>query len=170
MTHLFLVQSNDTWQIKFAHERQRLLKVLDGDVAIEHIGSTSIPGLMAKPIIDIIVGVASTSKLKPAQKVVCELGYVLEGSRDGHYWLSSPSPDNRHYIIHLVVKNDQEWQNRISFRDYLRLNPSMARKYQDLKRELAIKYAHDLDAYTFGKASFVTNIINLARAHLKNPL
>lgn len=82
MTHLFLVQSDDTWQIKFAHERQRLLKVLDGDVAIEHIGSTSIPGLMAKPIIDIIIGVASTSKLKPAQKVVCELGYVLEVRRE----------------------------------------------------------------------------------------
>lgn len=160
--HVFLVQPDATWQTKFAHEKQRLLRRL-GDVAIEHIGSTSISGLIAKPIIDIIIGVASMRKLKPAQKVICELGYVLEGSREGHYWLSSPSPDNRHYIIHLVVKNGQEWKKRISFRDYLRLNPSSAREYQDLKQELAIKYAHDLDAYTFGKAFFVATIISLAK-------
>jgi len=160
--HVLLVQSDDTWQIKFALEKQRLLKFLD-DVTIEHIGSTSIPGLMAKPIIDIIIGVASANKLELTQKMACEIGYALEGSREGHYWLSAPSPDNRQYVIHLVVKNGQEWQNRISFRDYLLLNPEITKEYQALKQNLALKYAHDLDAYTFGKASFVANVIRLAK-------
>lgn len=161
--HVNLVQPSDTWQAKFDDEKQRLLNTLV-DVDIEHIGSTSIPNLLAKPTIDMIVGVTSASNLKSAQKVLCELGYVAEGERAEHYWLSLPLANDRQYIIHLVIKGGQEWRKRISFRDYLLQHPSAVKEYQALKQRLASEYEHDIDNYTFGKAAFVTHIINLAKA------
>ena len=116
--------------------------------------------MAAKPSIDILIGIISETDRDRTTNLLQNAGYVVEGSRDGHTWLSCPSAEKRDFITHLVVADGAEWNRRLSFRDYLLIHPEVAEAYMELKKDLAAKYPHNLDAYTSGKANFVRDICN----------
>jgi GrpB-like predicted nucleotidyltransferase (UPF0157 family) len=161
---VILVTANPDWEKEFLVERKRIRSISSLDLVIEHIGSTSIPNMSAKPTIDMLVGVSTETELDDVFNNLIKFGYVLEGRRnsDTHSWLSFPTPEKRKYIIHLVIKGDEEWTKRINFRDYLISHPEVAEQYNTLKLQLAMKYPNNLEEYTKGKAAFVSDIVATA--------
>lgn len=154
-----LLRYDPQWPAKFSVERARLHTVLGAETPIEHIGSTSIEGLEAKPIIDILVGSGSSRDEARILGLLLGLGYVEEGARPGHRWLCWPAPEHRTFIIHLVPFAGDIWHARLTFRDRLRQFPELRRAYADLKRGLAKTHADDLNAYTAAKFSFVHGVV-----------
>jgi GrpB-like predicted nucleotidyltransferase (UPF0157 family) len=156
---VYIAAADPVWPQQFIEERTRLLYHIP-NAHIEHIGSTAVPHLRAKPIIDIIVGAPTEDLLATYIQSLSELGYFIEGKRNNHQWLSWPSPTRRKFIIHLVVFDDEEWRRRLAFRDHLRINKVATKAYQNLKLKLATVYKDDIDAYTAAKAQFVQDILN----------
>ena len=147
----------------FAEEAVLLRRVVgDYVVAIEHIGSTAICGILAKPIIDIAVGV---EKLTDGEKCVVPLeniGYEYRGEHGiaRRFYFVKGEPRTHH--LHLVEKDSDFWRSHLLFRDYLRAHPAVAKEYENLKLELARKYANDRDAYLYGKTDFIENVLKIA--------
>ncbi|WP_313813269.1 GrpB family protein [Glutamicibacter sp.] len=106
---------------------------LDWDTRIEHIGSTSVPGLPAKDVVDILIGVRP-ERIQPIAQELKKRGYDLEGSFSDHCWLSLPSRHNRQSIFHIVHLNSRRWTRRIAFRDLLRESSSARAKYLAVKQ------------------------------------
>jgi GrpB-like predicted nucleotidyltransferase (UPF0157 family) len=128
--------------------------------SIEHVGSTAIPGLRAKPVIDIMVGVETLAGSRGAIPVLEELGYLYWPYKaDVMHWLCKPSDDFRTHHLHLIPLGSALWQARLAFRDYLRRDATTATQYATLKDELAAKHKNDRDAYTEGKTDFVQRVV-----------
>lgn len=146
-------------------ERDRLLAAdLRAIVGIEHIGSTSVVGLPAKPVIDMLVGVASPAAHRPSvDHIAGILGYVEEGCRDGHAWMAWPDPSRRKFIAHIVVHGGDVWNARLTFRNSLRDSAELRSEYLHLKYALAAAYPHDLTSYTHGKRVFVDAVCRTRR-------
>lgn len=161
---MIISSADPNWRSAFLTEKRRIQSIEKLHVTIEHIGSTSIPNMDAKPVIDMLVGTDSEANIESTLKALIRIGYRLEGRRnDGrHSWLSFPAADSRGFIIHLVIKNDDEWHRRIYFRDFLKTHPKTAHEYKVLKADLAKKHPDDLNMYTFGKAEFVINVLATA--------
>jgi GrpB-like predicted nucleotidyltransferase (UPF0157 family) len=162
-----LVAYDHAWPGRFQDERAELARVLGPWLTgpIEHIGSTAIPGLLAKPVIDIMAGVADLASSRPARAAVATLGYMYFPYRpEVMHWFCKPSPAHRTHHLHLVPIGSPLWVDRIAFRDYLRSQPEAAAEYAVLKRQLAARYAFDREAYTDGKSAFVATILERAWA------
>jgi GrpB-like predicted nucleotidyltransferase (UPF0157 family) len=162
-----LVAYDDAWPLRFEDERADLARVLAPWLVgpIEHIGSTAIPGLPAKPVIDIMAGVADLASSVPAQAAAVTLGYMHFPYRpDIMHWFCKPSPAYRTHHLHLVPIGSQLWADRITFRDYLRSESGAAAEYAALKTQLAGQYTFDREAYTDGKSVFVAAVLERARA------
>jgi GrpB-like predicted nucleotidyltransferase (UPF0157 family) len=160
-----IVDYDAQWPLLFEEERARLAPTLATfALTIAHIGSTAVPGLCAKPIIDLLVTV---ERLDPADRysaALTALGYVLRadpanterhayGKRDARGRRTIPG-----YNLHFVQHGGIEHQRHIAFRDYLRTHPDAARDYCALKRRLAVAYGADRDGYTHAKTAFVRAI------------
>ena len=161
-----LVPYDKAWRARFESERTSLLKALAPWLAgeIEHIGSTAIPGLLAKPVIDIMAGVRDLASSTPARTVLATMRYVYAPYRfDVMHWFCKPSLARRSHHLHLVPIDSALWTERITFRDYLRSNADAAGEYATLKRQLADKYKFDREAYTNGKSAFVASVLRRAR-------
>ncbi len=161
-----LVAYDPAWPDRFQGECAELARVLGPWLAgpIEHIGSTAIPGLLAKPVIDIMAGVADLTSSLPARAAAATLGYVYFPYRpEVMHWFCKPSSAHRTHHLHLVPVSSPLWADRIAFRDYLRSHPEAAAEYAALKRQLAAQYALDREAYTDGKSAFVAAILERAR-------
>ena len=155
------------WPARFASERQRLAEVLEPWMAgpIEHVGSTAIPGLRAKPIIDIMVAVRTLEESRPAIDVLRGLSYRYFPHRaDVMHWFCKPSPEFRTHHLHLVPFWSRLWAERLLFRDYLRSHPQAASEYATLKARLAEEHRFDREGYTDAKGPFIQRILALARA------
>ena len=153
---VILADYDGDWPRLFLEERASLAGVLaDSATAIEHVGSTSIPGLAAKPIIDILVVLRRC--LLPLGKVdaVCGLGYRYFGpfGIEGRQFFSKGRRGTHH--LHCFVEGDPEIDRDLLFRDYLRAHPPEARRYEALKRELAVICRMDRVNYTDGKTALV---------------
>ena len=158
---------DDTWPSRFNSERAELARTLAPWLAgpIEHIGSTAIPGLLAKPVIDIMAAVADLDSSVAARAAVATLGYVYFPYRpDVMHWFCKPSPARRTHHLHLVPLGSRLWIDRIAFRDYLRSHPGAAAEYAALKKQLAVQFEFDREAYTDGKGAFVAEILARARS------
>lgn len=153
-----------SWPALYADEAKLLTDALAPDlVAIEHIGSTSVPGMAAKPVIDILVAVADYS---PFQQLVQRLGsvgyvYTPESEADDPYRRvfrkgAEDISRLRTHHLHLTTSGSRYWHRMIAFRDHLRLHPEDAAAYIELKRTLAATHAGDPAAYTAAKHEFVT--------------
>lgn len=142
-----------------------LWNVLGGDaVDIQHVGSTAIPSIDAKPIIDIAVAVKRPEALEEYDDVLEKRGVIFRKTeRDDDRFYVMGDAESRSCHIHMVPANGLKWENYIAFRDYLNVNPDAARRYCGLKRELAGRYADDREAYTEGKAGLITRLLNEAR-------
>jgi GrpB-like predicted nucleotidyltransferase (UPF0157 family) len=161
-----IVPYDPAWPGLFAVEADQLRAVLDLPqiVGIEHFGSTAVPGLAAKPIIDILIAVRSLAHAKATMiEPIMSLGYV--------YWSENPKADRMFFVkgmppygerrthhVHITEPDGEMWQRRLAFRDYLRGNPEEARRYEVLKRDLAARYPADREQYTNAKTEYVESV------------
>jgi len=158
-----LADYSPAWPRLFEAERGRLEAALGGAaMAIEHIGSTAVPGLPAKPIIDIAAAVASLETVGALVAPLERLGYRYLGEYGlpGRHFFEKGAPVTHH--VHVVEVAGEHWKVWKLFRDYLRGHPQEAGQYAGFKRELARKYAADRDAYTRSKSEFVGSILKKA--------
>jgi len=160
-----LVPHDRRWARQFEEEKKKLEKILGTYVvAIEHIGSTSVPDLMAKPIIDIAVGVRTMKHGKRYVRLLEKARYFWRpnsGRLDQHILFAKGDEKKRTHYIHLFKYNGTIWKHDMAFRDYLRSHPSRARQYAKLKLALAKKYPNDRTAYTAGKSAFIENTLQM---------
>jgi GrpB-like predicted nucleotidyltransferase (UPF0157 family) len=159
-----------TWPTTFEQERTQVQDALGSmAVTVEHIGSTAVPGLAAKPIIDLLVGVHSLPQarcccIEPLQA----LGYTH--IVDAEAWLPGellfrkglPGPWTHH--LHLMEHSSPRWEEFILVRDYLRRHPEVADAYADLKKALALVFDEDIAGYRNAKAPFLQAVMAKARA------
>lgn len=158
-----LIAYDQKWPILFEEERGLLVHVLAPWLVgpIEHIGSTAVPGLEAKPVIDMMAAVASLEKSKGAIEAVRSLGYLYAPYRaDQIHWFCKPHPSFRTHHLHLVPYCSALWSAQIAFRDRLRHDRHAAANYTELKRSLARRFPTDREAYTDGKSHFVSQILD----------
>jgi GrpB-like predicted nucleotidyltransferase (UPF0157 family) len=160
-----LVSYTSAWKQLFKQEKAALQDRLAGSIiAIQHIGSTSIPGMPAKPIIDIAIAVAHFEQARVCIPMMEELGYQYKGEFGiprRHYFVKG---DPRLFHVHMSEIDSQEWHDTLLFRDYLRSHARLAREYAQLKVQLAAQYPHDREAYMEGKTAFVLRVLQLAKS------
>ena len=159
-----LVPYDPTWPLEFEAEVERIERACDGrPIKLEHVGSTSIPGLSAKPVIDILAG--RPGNVPGARYVIAfkQLGYEHKGAYGipGRNYFRKGVPRTHH--VHLVSWSSDLWRDHLLFRDYLRAHPEIAREYETIKRELATMYLQDKEQYTDAKGPFVRSIVRRAR-------
>jgi len=161
-----LVLYSPEWA-KLFDEEKRLLIALIGDYVldIQHIGSTSVLGLIAKPILDIGIAIEDFEEGKRCIQPIESLGYEYKGENGipGRHYFVKGNPTTHH--LHIVENNSEEWKKNITFRDSLRKDEMLAEEYAKLKLELAGKFKYDRVAYTDGKTDFINYVINLAGKH-----
>jgi GrpB-like predicted nucleotidyltransferase (UPF0157 family) len=166
-----VVQDYDPqWPALFEEERTRLQQVLGVmAVVIEHVGSTAVVGLAAKPIIDVLVGVRSLAEAHAACPPLLQpLGYVYVA--EAEVWLPDellfrkgpPGPWTHH--VHVMEPTSTRWEEFVLVRDYLRRHPEVARAYGDLKKALALVFGDDIAGFRAAKAPFVQRVLANARA------
>lgn len=151
-----------SWPARFAVERAALARVLAPWLhgPIEHIGSTAVPGLVAKPVIDIMAAVESLDASRPALAAVAALSYVHFPYRaEIMHCLCKPSDDMRTHHLHLVPYGSALWHERLTFRDRLRTDAGVAAEYAALKLALAARFEFDREAYTDAKEPFVRRVL-----------
>jgi len=153
---------NSQWKEEFSKEKENLI-IMFGDIAlsVEHVGSTSIEGLSAKPIIDISIGIKNLNDFEKVKTKFTENAEysVKEDSLSNEVLIRKGPEDNRTHFIHVMEIESPRYRNTIEFRDYLRSNPSELKKYEDLKYELAEKYPNDRKMYTSSKNDFIVSIL-----------
>jgi len=159
-----VVPHDVSWSARFRIE-SRLLHVALSDLAtaIEHIGSTSVPGLAAKPVIDMLVGVGSLAAFEARADRLSVYGYeyVPEYERvlpDRRFFKRVVRGARTHHV-HVVEKGGVYWKRYLKFRDHLRADPWLAARYAEVKRRLAARFRFDRDAYTNGKTGFVEAVL-----------
>ena len=160
-----LLPHDERWHQLFAEEKARLADAVGEFVAaIEHVGSTSVCGIAAKPILDIAVAVSDKTKGEHCIQPLENLGYVYRGENGiaGRFYFIKGAPERTHHL-HMLLTESEEFKNHLTFRDHLRANPETAREYDLLKRALAEKYPHDREAYLDGKTEFIEMILKIAR-------
>ncbi len=153
------------WPRLFEAERARLQAAIGWYVLdIQHIGSTSVPGLAAKPILDIGVAVTNFEAAAVCIESLVALGYEYLGELGiprRHYFVKG-APRTHHLHMNEITSDD--WQRTIAFRDYLRRHPEAAQEYADLKHALTVCFPEDREAYTNAKSGFIARILQQAQA------
>lgn len=146
---LFLVAVGPEWTLRFSAERDRLSTAL-GDVAIDiqHVGSTAVPGILAKPILDIAVAIQSFENGYPLVPLLVALGYEFRGEYGisrRHYFVHG-TPRRTHHL-HMIEQRSADWERHIRFRDWLLRSPAMAAEYSELKLASISESAGNRDLY-----------------------
>jgi GrpB-like predicted nucleotidyltransferase (UPF0157 family) len=166
MDDVEIVPYDPAWPEMYAYEAIRLRAVIDPAqvVGIEHFGSTAVPGLAAKPVIDILIAVTSLARAKTTLvEPIITLGYL--------YWGDNPKTDRMFFVkgmpphgkrrthhVHITEPEGEMWQYRLAFRDHLRANPDEAERYEALKKDLAARYPTDRDRYTDAKSEYIADV------------
>lgn len=153
---------NSEWKTEFEKEKAILSSILNNFILdIQHIGSTSIEGCPAKPVIDIFIGIESLEYGKQLIPILLENGYIYKpnnGIPDEIYFKKRKNNLTTHHI-HIAPINGEVWKNQILFRDYMRLHPEKLQEYIELKQQLAFHFPEDRDSYSQGKNEFIKNVI-----------
>ncbi len=153
-----LSEYNSAWPEMFRLEKLFLESVAGEWIygGIEHVGSTSVVGLAAKPIIDIMFGVKSLADSRAVIEVLEKNSYCYAPYKtEVMHWFCKPSEDHRTHHLHLVPYNSPLWHERLKFRNILRSNTNLASEYASLKRELVVRYSKDREMYTDKKWPFI---------------
>ncbi len=159
MHPVVILEYDSRWPLLFEEEKAHILAALPGlDCTIEHVGSTSVPGLAAKPIIDIMIGIAELDQVMALIAPLAALGYEYCGDVGipGNRFFRKGEPRSHH--LHVFELNHPEYIRHLVFRDYLRTHSEAAQEYELLKRALAQKYPEDSFAYTMSKTEFVKSV------------
>jgi GrpB-like predicted nucleotidyltransferase (UPF0157 family) len=157
-----VVPYQDVWPALFDIERCLLENVLAPWLcaSIEHIGSTAVPGLVAKPVIDIMAPVRNLIDSRLAIDVAAQHGYMYYPYKaEVMHWFCKPSPAHRTHHLHLVPYGSLLWNERITFRQALRSSKSLAEEYAQLKYKLAVSFQNDREAYTDAKEPFIRRVL-----------
>jgi GrpB-like predicted nucleotidyltransferase (UPF0157 family) len=155
-----LVDYDPRWATLFIEESARLRPALQPlGVTLEHVGSTAVPGLAAKPVLDILAGYESAAALPACIAALAAAGYLHRGEQGipGREFFRRGEP--RAYHIHLAERGGGFWTEHLTFRDALRAQPALRDAYARLKQELAARYPRDRAAYIEGKGPFVREIL-----------
>lgn len=156
-----VVDYDPRWPVRFAELRDRLWAVVDGHAAaIEHVGSTAVPGLAAKPIIDLDIVVDSPAMLPLVIRRLDTIGYRHQGDRGipGREAFRSPEGSVAHHL-YLCPRDALALRNHLAVRDHLRADAESARQYGELKQRLAAAHRSDSDGYTTAKTGFLLAIL-----------
>ena len=132
-------------------------------VDVQHVGSTAVPGLPAKPILDIAAALATIDSTPEIVRRLTRIGYLDRGDQGdagGHVLVLESSPDIRTVHLHVVEHGSSQWREYLHFRDLLRQRPAIRKKYADLKRDLASICRDDREAYTTSKADFIREVLD----------
>ena len=157
---VWLSEPTTRWAFLFEEEARRLGAALQSfGAAVEHCGSTSIPGIPAKPILDILVGIPEPLDVASIRSALAPLGYehATWAGVPGHEVFGKGDP--RTHLVHVVPLHGPAWDRILCFRDALREDPSLAAEYGALKRRLAARYPNDRSAYTDAKPDLVERVI-----------
>ena len=156
------------WAALFEKEKILVQKTL-GPVAldIQHVGSTAIPDMIAKPIIDIAVGVKTVNDFGECTKPLRSAGYLLRENASNwrEFFFAKGPEEKRTYHLHLMKYNGEIWKDYLAFRDYMRANKKCAQEYASLKENLSNKYFEKRVEYTAGKSKFIRETIKTARKY-----
>ena len=158
-----LVEYDPRWPPLFAAEEARL-RAVSGSLPLqfEHVGGTSIPGMCAKPVLDMVAGRPSSTPLQDCMAALVRAGYEHRGEQGvpGREFFRRGQP--RAYHVHLVELGGPLWRDYLAFRDYLRAHPETASRFADLKRALVARFPRDREAYINGKSAPVREILQRA--------
>jgi GrpB-like predicted nucleotidyltransferase (UPF0157 family) len=167
-----IVEYDPRWPGLYEEERDRILAVAgDWIVAIEHVGSTAVPGLGGKSIIDIMPAVRHLADAEQCIQPLESIGYEYvpeynEILPERRYFHKGP-PEARTFHLHMVERTSEFWERHLLFRDFLRAHPDEAREYFRLKKELAARFGRDREGYTEAKTAFIEGIVARARLGLE---
>ena len=166
-TPIILAPYSAEWPGMFTSERAALSSLYPlHTFQIEHIGSTAVPGLAAKPLIDIMLGAPSLVEIEAQIEGLARLGYAYfrhhEKVMPYRRFFAKPEGHPRHFHLHAVVRGEKFWNEHLLFRDALRNNARLAEEYAALKLRLAAQFGTDRDGYTDAKTTFITTAIRRA--------
>ncbi len=163
---LCLAEYDPAWPIRFAELEVRLRVALDGlSAEIEHVGSTSVPGLVAKPMLDVDVVVQTSADVDAAVKCLEIAGYRAKGTRGvpGREAFDQP-PGGPAHALYIVVAGSKPHLDHVLLRDLLRRRPDLAARYESVKRANADRLPTDWQGYSDAKADLITELLMLARS------
>lgn len=159
--NVVVTEYNEDWKQKFSEEAQKIKDIFGDElIDIHHIGSTSVPGLKAKPIIDIMPVVKDIEKVDSFNDQMEDIGYECMGElgMKGRRYFRKGG-DNRTHQVHVFQRDNKEDIDRhLAVRDYLRTHPDYANRYGDLKESLATQFPKNIEAYMDGKDAFVKEL------------
>jgi GrpB-like predicted nucleotidyltransferase (UPF0157 family) len=159
--YVFIQDYDPSWPVTFSRLAAGVKGILGGlIVAVEHIGSTSVPGLAAKPIIDLDVVLSSPADLPEAIRLLDRIGYVHEGDLGvaGREAFRPPPGEPRHHL-YVLIEGATELRRHLAFRDALRADEGLRHRYAALKRSLAKAHKDERSAYTEAKSAFINSIV-----------
>jgi GrpB-like predicted nucleotidyltransferase (UPF0157 family) len=166
-----LTNYDNNWTMLYKKEKIILERIFGESIKIEHIGSTAIVGLVAKPTIDILIEKPKKMSNEQIINKMIENGYIHMKEQNRHLMFvkgySSSGLEKESYHIHMGPINQDWLWDRVYFRDFLNKNPEEAIKYEKLKKDLALKYKNDREAYTEGKAKYINKITENAKKILQ---
>ncbi len=153
-----------TWVARFVEQRDRLSRLLAPWLAapIEHVGSTSVPGLAAKPVVDVLALVRSLDEARSAVDVLSGDGWLWwpdDPHRDHRLWFLRPGPAHRTHHLHVHEHGCPHARAKVAFRDALRADAALAADYAALKQRLARQHRYNRNAYTNAKGEFVERVL-----------
>lgn len=159
--HITVVDYHTEWPLEYEKERKKIAAVLkDNCIAVYHIGSTSVPGLAAKPIIDIMAVVRSLEQVDAVSEDFAQIGYEYLGEfgMAGRRYLRKGGDERTHQIHIFHMDDGKNIRRHLAFRDYMRTHEKDREEYARLKKELAKRFPYDIDGYCDGKEEFVRKI------------
>ena len=161
-----LVPYNPEWKSMYDDESRRLQSILRIYlIDIQHIGSTAIPGIFSKPIIDIAIAIRNLNEMDQIIDIMEKNGYLYRGEMgipDRHLFVKSTGAIRTHHI-HIMLKIHIQWETHQLFRDYLNHHTHIANQYNQLKMKLKDQFEHDRAGYTEGKSQFIQSVIEKAK-------
>jgi GrpB-like predicted nucleotidyltransferase (UPF0157 family) len=169
---VIIVEYDPRWPAQYEAERDVIVAAVgDWIVAIEHVGSTAVPGLGGKPIIDIMPAVRRLMDAERCIQPLASVGYEYvpeynEIMPERRYFHKGP-PEARTFHLHVVERTSEFWERHLLFRDFLRGHPEEAQEYYLLKKELAARFGRDREGYTEAKTAFIEGIVARARLGLE---
>ena len=159
---IYMVPHDPEWRQEFEREAAQITAVLGGGVVtVHHIGSTAIPGIYAKPVLDMLLVVQNHAELDEKQVQMEALGYIALGEfgiPGRRYFRRDNAEGDRTHQVHAFEAGSPQIDRHLAFRNYMIAHPDIARQYSDLKRELAAKHPNDIEAYMDGKDEFIQEI------------
>jgi GrpB-like predicted nucleotidyltransferase (UPF0157 family)/ribosomal protein S18 acetylase RimI-like enzyme len=161
-----LAPYDSAWPGRFAEERAVLSEAIGAWATggIHHVGSTAVPGLDAKPIVDILVGVDGLEEARACFEPLATLDYLYAPYRAKEmHWFCKPNPSRRTHHLHFVPTDSSRFREELAFRDRLRSSPAIATEYAALKHALAARFSQDREAYTDTKADFIHRTLDKGR-------